>query len=604
MPIRVLNPELVSQIAAGEVVERPASVIKELIENALDAGARRIDVELDKGGIALCRVRDDGCGIPADELKLALTAHATSKISELDDLTHVVSLGFRGEALPSIASVSRLRLTSRAAAADRAWAIEVIDGAMTDAQPASHPAGTTVEVRDVFFNVPARRKFLRTENTELQHVQRHVERLSLSRFDVAFSLTHNQRRLIALDAASDRGGRERRVAQVYGREFMDHAVHFTREGQGLRLHGWLGLPTFARSQPDLQHWYVNGRPVRDKVLMNAARMGYRDVLFHGRHPAYVLYLEMDPAGVDVNAHPAKLELRFRDTRTVHDFVFRTLESVLEETRPQTAATGPVEKAALIETPGMNYEMPRRQLGMPLREAVTSYGGGAAKHADTRPTQTELARQTAFLESAAALPPLADPSASEYPLGFALAQLHGIYILAQDREGLLLIDMHAAHERVLYERLKKKMAANAAPQGLLVPVTLAVSSAQADCAETHREAFAALGFEIDRLGHQQLAIRQAPALLASRDVGALVRDVLADLQEHDGSERIENRTHELLATVACHAAVRAHRNLTVAEMNALLREMEATGRADQCNHGRPTWTRLSMQELDRLFLRGR
>ncbi len=606
MPIRVLNAELISQIAAGEVVERPASVVKELIENALDAGARRIEVELERGGIGLCRIRDDGSGISAAELGLALTAHATSKISELDDLTHVVSLGFRGEALPSIASVSRLVLTSRAAGAEQAWSVGVADGITSAPAPASHPPGTTVEVRDLFFNVPARRKFLRTETTELQHIQRHVERLSLSRFDVAFSVTHNQRRLMAFDAAATAATRERRVAQVYGREFIEHAVHFEREGQGLRLHGWLGLPTFARSQPDLQHWYVNGRPVRDRLLMNGARTGYRDVLFHGRHPAYVLYLEMDPARVDVNAHPAKLELRFRDTRAVHDFVFRTVEAVLEETRPQWSGdSGPGDKDSLAPESAdlharMRYELPQRQLGMPLREPASTYGTAPAG-----PMPEGLARQAEFLQAAATpLQDAADTGGTDYPLGFALAQLHGVYILAQAKDGLIMIDMHAAHERVMYERLKKRMAAQAAPQALLVPITLAVSEDEAECAEAHRDDFVALGFEIDRLGREQLAIRQAPALLAGRDVGALIRDVLADLREHEGSTRIEDRTNELLATVACHAAVRANRNLTIAEMNALLREMESTGRADQCNHGRPTWTRLTMQELDRVFLRGR
>jgi DNA mismatch repair protein MutL len=588
MPIRVLAPELVSQIAAGEVIERPASVVKELVENALDAGARRIDIDVEKGGVALCRVRDDGSGIARDELALALERHATSKISALGDLEHVVSLGFRGEALPSIASVSRLALTSRVAAAEHGWSVRVLDGAPGDPVPAPHGIGTTVEVRDLFFNVPARRKFVRSATTEFQHVRRFVERLGLSRFGVAFQLNHGGRNVLTLPAAHDRAASEKRVAEICGADFMAQSLHIERSIAGISLRGWIGLPTASRAQPDLQYWYVNGRFVRDRQLHNAARLGYRDVLYHGRHPAYVLYLELDPALVDVNAHPAKLELRFRDGRTVHDFVFRTLEEALRETRPGTTETAGPGYRHVLTGHTLTAEaspMPRLDLQEPAHAGDHAYNGVGAASSVHEP------------------PPAA--GGNEYPLGFALGQIHGIYILSQSSDGLVLVDMHAAHERVTYERLKRVAAANSvAPQRLLVPLTIELPGAEAEIAEAHRDAFARLGFEIDRMGPGVLAVRQVPSLLAHTDITALVRDVLVDLREHGMTARIEDAGERLMATLACRTAVRANRSLTIAEMNALLREMERTDRADQCNHGRPTWTRISLGELDRLFLRGR
>ncbi|HKE43950.1 MAG TPA: DNA mismatch repair endonuclease MutL [Steroidobacteraceae bacterium] len=575
MPIRILEPELISQIAAGEVIERPASVVKELVENALDAGARRIEIEVEKGGVALCRVRDDGNGITPEELPLALARHATSKISALDDLEHVVSFGFRGEALPSIASVSRLQMTSRTSQAAHGWKVAAGNGA--EAAPAPHPPGTTVEVRDLFFNVPARRKFLRSEGTELQHITRHVERLALSHFDVAMQLTHNQRRVIALPAATDRAAQEERLAQVCGAEFLNSALRIENVAAGLTLSGWIAQPTFARAQPDLQFWFINGRPVRDRLLVNAARLGYRDVLFHGRHPAYVLYLELDPARVDVNAHPTKQEVRFRDPRSVHDFVHRTVHEALSATRPQAHTRAPIAGLTQLADP--------RQIGFALRDP---------------PVPAYLA--TALDPPASPAPESAE---AQYPLGFALGQLHGIYILAQAADGLIVVDMHAAHERVTYERLKRLAAGESAqPQLLLVPVVIDVSSSEAERADLHREEFARLGFDIDRLDAQRLAIRQVPALLAQSDVGAMVRDVLAELGGSERSLHIQDQGNELLASIACRSALRAHRTMTLPEMNALLREMERTERADQCNHGRPTWMRLSVTDLDRLFLRGR
>ncbi len=601
MPIRVLDPELINQIAAGEVVERPASVIKELVENALDAGAHQVEIDVERGGAALCRVRDDGCGIARAELPLALARHATSKITALQDLEQVVSLGFRGEALPSIASVSRLTLSSRTAGEEHGWSVRVEEGVVSEPAPAAHAVGTTVEVRDLFFNVPARRKFLRSEATEFQHTHRFVERLALSRFEVAFTLTHAGRRVLALPAATSQRAREERVAEICGAEFLEHALHIDHAATGLRLHGWISLPTFARAQPDLQYWYVNGRYVRDRQLINAARVAYRDVLYHGRHPAYVLQLDIDPAGVDVNAHPTKLELRFRDPRTVHDFVMRTVEQALRETRPRAEGEGPGYKHTMqlpsqSETP---YGMGWGQSRLALHEAAATYvpGNGAAAAAGQ-------AGSFAFQTPADGV---SAPATSQdvYPLGFALGQLHGIYILAQSADGLILIDMHAAHERVMYERLKQLASASPSPpQALLVPIVVPVTIAQAELAETRRAAFAQLGIELDRIAPSQLAVRQVPALLARSDIGALVRDVLADLAEHGSSERVGASANEVMATLACRTAVRANRAMTVPEMNALLREMERTDHADQCNHGRPTWTRISLNELDRLFLRGR
>lgn len=581
MPIRLLPDNLVNQIAAGEVVERPASVVKELVENALDAGATRIEVDVERGGIALLRVRDDGSGIAAAELALALAPHATSKIATLDDLAAVTSLGFRGEALPSIASVARLRLVS--ACAGRAAAeVEMADGRLSQPRPAAHPQGTTVEVRDLFYGVPARRKFLRTESTEFQHVLRTLSRLALSRFDVAFSLTHNRRKVFALAAAADRAAQEQRVARLVGGDFMEQALHLEHTAAGLSLHGWLGLPAHARAQPDRQLLFVNGRMVRDRLLGNAVRVAYRDVLYGGRHAAYVLYLELDPAQVDVNAHPQKLELRFRDGRDVHDFVFRSVERALAATRPEAARQGSANAAAW---------MGGASAGLPLRELPA----GAA---DWR----SLAAQEPPVVPGA---PAAE-GADAPPLGYALAQIHGMFILAQTADGIVLVDMHAAHERVLYERLKAGMDAGAPQrQALLVPVAMEVTEAEAELAEQQRETLAGAGLVAERIGPARLAIRELPAALAGCDAAALLRDVLGDLGEQDGAtHRIVERQNETLASLACRAAVRARRILTLAEMNALLREMERTDRADQCNHGRPTWTRISLDDLDRMFLRGR
>ncbi|HFD81081.1 MAG TPA: DNA mismatch repair endonuclease MutL [Gammaproteobacteria bacterium] len=597
MRIRPLEPQLVNQIAAGEVVERPASVLKELLENSLDAGARRIEVDIEDGGKRLIRVRDDGCGIHREDLALALSRHATSKIASLEDLEQVRSLGFRGEALPSIASVSRLRLQSRTAEADRGWQVEG-DGRERTAepQPVAHPPGTTVEVRDLFYNVPARRKFLRTENTEYKHLELVVQRIALSRPEVELRVRRQRKERYHLRPATDEQGRLERLRLLLGESFASELLAFDHAAAGLRLHGWIARPVFSRSQADMQFLFVNGRAVRDRLLAHALRQAYQDVLYHGRQPAFVLHLELDPSAVDVNAHPAKTEVRFRESRLVHDFLFRTVQQVLADERPAeggdtAAATAAV--AAGAPAPAPDYSR-QASMALPVAEQIGHYrrlhgSGGTPLPASPVPPQTD-----------------AQPNAEEIPpLGFALAQLKGIYILAENARGLVLVDMHAAHERISYEHLKRSFSDHGIrSQPLLVPLALAVSRAEADEAERRREWFSALGFELDRLGPERLAVRQVPSLLADVDIEALVRDVLADLRSHGASRRIEEAANGLLATMACHGSVRANRRLSIGEMNALLRDMERTERSGQCNHGRPTWVQLDLQELDALFLRGR
>jgi DNA mismatch repair protein MutL len=589
MPIRVLPEELIDQIAAGEVVERPASVVKELVENSLDAGARRIEIDVEGGGLRLVRVRDDGIGLGADELALALARHATSKIASLDDLASVRSLGFRGEALPSIASVSRLRLISRTADAEHGVEISSEGGTTAPVRPAAHVKGTTVEVRDLLFNVPARRKFVRSEATELGHIVRLTERLALSRADVGVRLRSAER--VLLDAPAAAAG-PARVRAVVGAGFLEQALPLDEAAGPVSVHGWLGLPTAARAQPDEQFWFVNGRSVRDRLLANAVRLAYRDVSYHGRHPSYVLYLELDPQLVDVNAHPAKLEVRFRDARQIHDFVFRTVERCLAATRP----SGSGEIA--VAPPGRTAAVGLAARAEPSEQLWIATAGAHASA--TLPERAEPL-WPAVMDSPA-------PTAAadrERPLGTALAQLHGLYILSQSREGLVLVDMHAAHERVLYERLKAEYAAARVPsQLLLTPVVIELKAHELDAALEQREAWERAGFEIDVLGPTQLVLRRVPALLTGQDAGAVVRAVLRDLELEGGAHHLETTADRFLGTLACRAAIHAHRRLTLPEMDALLRQMEATDRANQCNHGRPTWARVSLAELDQLFLRGR
>ena len=585
MPIRVLPSELVDQIAAGEVIERPASVVKELVENALDAGARHVEVDVERGGTGLIRVRDDGGGIAAAELPVAVARHATSKIASLEDLEAIATLGFRGEALPSIGSVSRLRITSRAASAAQAAEITVEGAAVRSVHPAAHPPGTSVEVRDLFFNVPARRKFVRSEATELAHIVRLMERFALSRFDVSFRLRHGGRVLLETQAAGGADGEAARLEAVLGPDFAAGAVPVRHAAGPVMLSGWLGLPTRSRAQPDQQFWFVNGRSVRDRLLMNAVRLAYRDVLYHGRHAAYALYLQLAPALVDVNAHPAKLEVRFRDSRQIHDFVFRAVERSLAATRPNP------DGAPAALTPGGN--------GAPRAPSAAYPGapGAPLAFADAAPDPWALA---ALVREA---PP--PPAAEEQPLGAALAQLHGVYILAQNREGLVLVDMHAAHERVLYEQLKAERALGPpATQRLLTPLVIELKAHELGALLERRDEFERAGFELDALGPTRLAVRAVPALLDARDVGELVASLVRDLVLDADTHHLEAAADRFLGTLACRSAIHAHRRLTLPEMNALLRQMEATERANQCNHGRPTWTRLSLSQLDQLFLRGR
>jgi DNA mismatch repair protein MutL len=607
LSIQVLPDELINQIAAGEVIERPASVVKELVENSLDAGARRIEVELERGGCGLIRVRDDGIGIQPQEIGIALARHATSKIASLDDLDNIATLGFRGEALPSIASVSRLSLISRSVEAAHAWAVEARDGVLTAPSPASHPPGTSVEVRDLFFNVPARRKFLRAEATEFQHVVRMLERLALSRFEVGFTLAHNGKDVWALPPAHSAVERLARVAKVCGEDFAAHVIELRHDTENLRLSGWLALPTFSRSQSDLQFAFLNGRFVRDKLVAGAARLAYQDVLFNGRFSAYLLYLDLDPTMVDVNAHPQKLEVRFRESRRIHDFLFRTVERALAGTRPTNESAGSAPVDWLTGSATYTNVAAPSQARFVLPEARAPHPGADAYRGFL---QTGVADGAAHSSGANAgderysQPASAPRADAEAPLGYAIAQLHGVYILAQSADGMVLVDMHAAHERVMYEGMKKLLTGQTAQQQLLVPEILHVAPAQAEAAEAHAAEFAALGFVVTRLAPDQLALRAIPSLLAGRDPASVVRDVLSDLVETGHSRRVEESINHLLGTMACHAAVRAQRSLTVPEMNALLREMERTERADQCNHGRPTWVRLSLNDLDRLFMRGR
>ncbi|MHB0774517.1 DNA mismatch repair endonuclease MutL [Halomonas sp. WWR20] len=688
--IQILNPRLANQIAAGEVVERPASVVKELVENAIDARSQRIEIELESGGARLIRVRDDGSGIAQEDLPLALSRHATSKILSLEELEEVASLGFRGEALASISSVSRLELVSNAEADPQGGWRVVAEGRQMEPRvsPAPHPRGTSVLVRDLFFNTPARRKFMRTEKTEFGHVEEAFRRLALSRYDIAWVLRHNQKTVHQLRAGDDQHAMERRVAALLGSKFLDNALHLDLEASGLRLWGWVGLPTHSRAQADQQYFFVNGRVVRDRLVAHAVRQAYRDVMFHGRHPVFVLYLELDTRVVDVNVHPTKHEVRFRDGRLVHDFLFSSLHRALAEVRPNAPrpdspealeAGGQQGAARAPEAPGAstttgvpatgvsddraspeprwqqqpmalysrdNEHRASRPGAERVREFMASYHAlhpeheahlltpqvapreiretdtavlGEAAHASSPPSrpESETARSLAEPDASSFPEPDAssfpEPDASSFsepdaaqapPLGYAIAQLHGVYILAQTARGLVVVDMHAAHERITYERMKTQVHGGALQaQPLLVPVSLAVSAGEVETAERERDAFVRLGVELDVAGPETLLVRQVPVLLAQADVEALVRDMLSDLERFGRSDRVEVHINELLASMACHGSVRANRKLTLPEMNALLRDMERTERSGQCNHGRPTWTEMSMSQLDKLFLRG-
>ncbi len=568
MRIQTLDEQVANQIAAGEVIERPASVVKELIENSLDACATRICVDILNGGHKQIQIRDDGCGIHGDDLQLALRRHATSKIKNAQDLDAIATLGFRGEALASVAAVSRIQLTSRQTHAEHGFTVKSHEGTLSKAIPAPHPVGTTVLVRDLFYNTPARRKFLRTATTEFQHIHRVIERMALAAFPVGFSLTHNEKAIFDLNSATNKFDQTRRVAQLLGAPFIEYAVELEFERSGMKLLGWLAEPTYTRSQPDEQYFYINGRFIRDKLVTHALHQAYHDVLFHGRYPAYALYLTVDPALLDVNVHPTKHEVRFRDSRLVHDFIKGAVAETLRAIKPLEQKIEPLK---MLSVP--DVVMPHHQASMPLMIAEAS--------------ETDTGEYL------------------EYPLGHAIAQLHDIYILAQNKRGLVIVDMHAAHERMLYEKMKREwMSEQMSTQPLLVPLTLSVSPAEMEAYHTHVDFFSLLGLQVDAVGPDTLVVRSLPTLLSNNSLKSLLHDVLADLITQEGTERVEENILRVLATVACHASVRAHRRLTLPEMDALLRQMENTDHSGHCNHGRPTWKQIPMAELDRFFLRGR
>lgn len=599
--IKLLPDQLISQIAAGEVVERPASALKELLENSLDANSTEISVMLMNGGIKQLRVADNGDGMPQDDLALALTRHATSKISTLDDLEAVASLGFRGEALASIASVSRTQLTSRHQSGKHAWRIASEGSFITPAEPAALDAGTIVEVQDLYFNTPARRKFLKTDNTEFAHCEEAFRRVALSRPDVAFLLQHNGRALTRLQVAEP----EKRFAEVLGDDFAAEAINIDESAGSLRLWGMAAKPTFSRNARDTQYVYVNGRFVRDKLIAHAIRQAYQDVLHHDRHPAFVLFLELDPALVDVNVHPSKTEVRFRDGQAVHRFIFHALHKALA-----TPAGNPLqaeESAFATAEVGAGAGYPAYQSNMDFRASQpqnfyeTLFGNRNGDSPEVREFSSPVCYAGEFEENSGA--------ATDFPLGFAVAQIHGVYVLAQNTHGLVVVDMHAAHERIMYEKLKNALDAREVPmQPLLIPVSFNADRLEVATVEEQLASGAGnlhrLGFDIAVLSPSTLAVRAIPVMLQDADAVALARDVLRDLREYGASRALTERRNELLGTMACHAAVRANRTLTIPEMNALLRDMEATERSGQCNHGRPTWFQVSMTELDKMFMRGK
>ena len=593
--IQLLPDLLINQIAAGEVIERPASALKDLLENSLDAGATEIVVQLEGGGIKLLRVRDNGGGIAPDELPFALMRHATSKIITLDDLQRVASMGFRGEALASMASVAQVTLTSRNAEATHAWQIQAVDGTQSDASPAAHAHGTSVEMRELYFNTPARRKFLKSEGTEFAYCEEVFKRIALSRPEVAFSLQHNNRMVWQLSTQT----LQQRIASLLGDEFSQSAVNVDRQAANLRLYGMASLPAYSRATRDAQYFFVNGRFVRDKVLAHALRQAYQDILHHQRHPAFVLFLDMPPEQVDVNVHPAKSEVRFRESQSIHQFVFHTLQQALSAPMAESSAAVPASPQAAERSFSGNPPTPYfQQQNIPL--------GAAQQQAAYRlwEVQTGINNREPETRNTEFSTEKNQPE-TENPLGYALAQLSGIYILAQNELGLIVVDMHAAHERIVYERLKTAFDEQIMPtQPLLIPVSFVADALDVATAEEEQEALMQLGFDIAPLSPTTLAVRTMPAMLKQAHAESAARDVLQELREYGASRALTERRNELLSTLACHSAVRANQQLTLPEMNNILREMERTERSGQCNHGRPTWFQISIGELDAMFMRGK
>jgi DNA mismatch repair protein MutL len=602
--IQLLPDLLINQIAAGEVIERPASALKELLENSLDAGATEIAVQLEGGGVKLLRVRDNGGGIAPEELPFALMRHATSKIVSLDDLQRVASMGFRGEALASMASVAQVTLTSRNADTAHAWQIQAVDGTQSDATPAAHAHGTSVEMRELYFNTPARRKFLKSEGTEFAYCEEAFKRIALSRPDVAFSLQHNNRVAWQLPAQT----LQQRIAALLGDEFAQSAVAIDRQAANLRLYGMVSLPAYSRATRDAQYFFVNGRFVRDKVLAHAVRQAYQDILHGQRHPAFVLFLDMPPEQVDVNVHPAKSEVRFRESQSIHQFVFHTLHQALSTPMAESNAAAPAspqtaEKSLTGSAPSPYFQQHKIPFGAAQQQAA--YRLWEVQTEDKNQDLGFRIQEENTEPGSAAIHNPQSAIQDEAPLGYALAQLSGIYILAQNEQGLIVVDMHAAHERIVYERLKTAFDQQLMPtQPLLIPVSFAADALDVATAEEEQEALAQLGFDIAPLSPTTLAVRTMPAMLKQAHAEAAAREVLHELREYGATRALTERRNELLATLACHSAVRANQQLTLPEMNGIMREMERTERSGQCNHGRPTWFQISLDELDSMFMRGK
>ncbi len=602
--IRQLDDKLINQIAAGEVVERPASLLKELLENSIDGGSNRIEIYAERGGLKRILVKDNGFGIPKEQLALAMSRHATSKLTAIEDLFGVRTLGFRGEALPSIGAVSRLVLQSKAAEQESGYEISVQGGKpASKPKPIAHHQGTTVEVADLFYNTPARRKFLRAEKTELNHCASVIRKLALSHFDVEISFTHDGKPSAHILSPANEAQKMSRIASICGKPFASQCVYFEDDVGVMSLSGWMGLPAFSRSQRDLQYFFVNGRPVTDNLVAHAVRRAYSDVLHHGRHPAFVLFFRIDPALVDVNVHPAKSEVRFRESRSVHDYIYRTLHRTIAQLTPESSEVSlptpqnvPMRlNMGVNQKGGYGAEAVQQNIKMMVQEQARAYQAMTQPNQPDQPDSAPRSTQPFDQQSDSVIP----------PLGYAIAQLKGIYILAENKDGLIMVDMHAAHERITYESLKQQMQdTQINSQPLLVPVQINVSHIEADAATSFATQFKHLGFDIDRLGDESIVVRSVPELLVRADIDKLIRDVLADLLEHGSSDRITDAQLEILSSVACHGSVRANRKLESAEMNALLRQMEVVERSGQCNHGRPTWMSVSLSEIDKWFMRGR
>ena len=613
-----LDDRLINQIAAGEVIERPASLLKELLENSLDADADRIDVEVERGGMKRIEVSDNGVGIKRNELGLALSRHATSKLSRFEDLYQINSLGFRGEALPSIAAVSKLRIASRTANADSAFEVQCNGGQMSeDPIPVAREPGTTIEVTDLFYNTPARRKFLRAESTEFKHIDQNIRKLALSRFDVGFRLTHNDKVSLDCPAAFEDAARLARVSKICGQEFAENNVVFNSEQSDISLQGWLGLPTFSRSQRDLQYFYVNGRAIKDPLISHGVKRAYADVMYAGRQPAFVLYMSLPAGSVDVNVHPAKTEVRFKDTRQIHDFIYRTLSKVIADLRPgDNLPPARTQLTAYSAGFGSAQAVENKPPSSQAYSSLANYQAGQHRPGGQAAFRFDAAEQIGAYKALHGQPGLdnaegiedrqerVSPSETIPPLGFALAQLKGVYILSESADGLILVDMHAAHERTTYEQMKQTFAAESIEQQpLMVPIQLEVPAPHRVTALENSAVFSRFGLLIEAQGETGLLVRQLPMVLSNSDVPALIKDVLSDMAELGVSDRIEQTIHEILATRACHGSVRANRMLSLPEMNALLRDMERVERSGQCNHGRPTWVAVSIDDLDKWFLRG-